>query len=65
VESFINRLRDEFLNEHLFANPRHTRHLIDDYNHHHRPHSSLDGLTPREFCNRSREDKNVNRPNFC
>jgi putative transposase len=60
VESFIGRLRDEFLNEHQFANLRHTRHLIaawrDDYNHH-RPHSSLDGLTPREFCNRSREDR--------
>jgi putative transposase len=41
-------LRDECLNEHLFSSLRHARHLIaawrDDYNHH-RPHTSLDGLT--------------------
>ena len=43
------RLRD--LNEHLFPSIRHARDLItawqDDYNHH-RPHTSLDGLTPWE-----------------
>ena len=59
VESFNGRLRDECLNEHLFANLRHARHLIAawrvDYNHH-RPHSSLDGLTPWEYHQRSRED---------
>ena len=52
VESFNGRFRDECLNEHLFSSLRHARHLIaawrDDYNHH-RPHTSLDGLTPREF----------------
>jgi putative transposase len=36
VESFIGRLRDEFLNEHLFASLRHASHLIaawlHDYN---------------------------------
>ena len=60
VESFNGRLRDECLNEHLFANLRHARHLIatwrDDYNHH-RPHSSLDGLTPREYHQRLTEDQ--------
>ncbi len=48
VESFNGRLRDECLNEHLFANLRHARGLIeawrDDYTHH-RPHTSL-GLLP-------------------
>jgi putative transposase len=38
VESFNGRLRDECLNEHLFANLRHARELIadwrNDYNHH-------------------------------
>ncbi len=66
VESFNGRLRDECLNEHLFAGLRHARHLIrawrDDYNHH-RPHSSLDGLTPREYHQRSREDQTLNRAN--
>lgn len=67
VESFNGRLRDECLNEHLFDTLRHARHLIaawrDDYNHH-RPHTSLDGLTPREFLNRSIKDQNLNRTNF-
>lgn len=64
VESFNGRLRDECLNEHLFPTLRHSRHLIaawrDDDNHH-RPHTSLDGLTPREYHLRSREDQNQNR----
>jgi putative transposase len=64
VESFNGRLRDECLNEHLFPSLRHAGHLIaawrDDYNHH-RPHSSLDGLTPQEYHQRSREDQNLNR----
>ncbi|PQV57234.1 putative transposase, partial [Defluviimonas denitrificans] len=67
VESFNGRLRDECLNEHLFPNLRHARHLIaawrDDYNHH-RPHSSLDGLTPREYHKRSEEDQTLNRANL-
>lgn len=57
VESFNGRLRDECLNEHLFANLRHARHLSaawrEDYNYH-RPHSSLDGFTPWEYRQRSR-----------
>ncbi len=66
VESFNGRLRDECLNEHLFANLRHATALIgawrEDYNHH-RPHSSLDGLTPWEYHQRSREDQTLNRAN--
>ena len=67
VESFNGRLRDECLNEHLFANLRHARDLIatwrNDYNHH-RPHTSLDGLTPWEYHQRSVEDQSLNRPTF-
>jgi putative transposase len=66
VESFNGKLRDECLKEHLFRSLRHARDLIgawrDDYNHH-RPHPSLDGLTPREYRNRSEEDQTRNRPN--
>jgi putative transposase len=66
VECFNGRLRDECLNEHLFTSLRHARQLIaewrDDYNHH-RPHSSLDGLTPWEYHKRSKEDQNLNRAN--
>jgi putative transposase len=78
VESFNGRMHpsrackhalptvDELLNEHLFDNLRHARNLVaawcDDFNHH-RPHSSLAGLTPWEYANRSKEDQNLNRAN--
>ena len=58
AESFIGRLRDECLNEHLFRGLRHAREIIEDWQNdynHARPHTSLDGLTPSEFamrCNR-------------
>uniref|UniRef100_UPI0024A77365 integrase core domain-containing protein n=1 Tax=Paracoccus sp. PARArs4 TaxID=2853442 RepID=UPI0024A77365 len=65
VESFNGRLRDECLNEYLFANLRHAHDLIeawrDDYNH--RPHTSLDGLTPWEYHQRSVEDQTLDRAN--
>ena len=67
VESFNGRMRDECLNEHLFDSLRHARRLIaawrDDYNHH-RPHTSLNGLAPWEFLNRSSKDQRQNRANF-
>ena len=57
----------ECLNEHLFANQRHVRNLItawrDDYNHS-RPHASLDGLTLREYHQRSKEDQTLNGANL-
>ena len=60
AESFIGRLRDECLNEHLFRTVRHAREIIEawriDYNHA-RPHTSLAGLTPVEFAKRSNEDE--------
>jgi putative transposase len=53
AESFIGRLRDECLNENWFMSLRHARDIIEtwrvDYNDF-RPHSSLAGLTPREFA---------------
>ena len=45
----------------------HARQLIeawrDDYNHH-RPHTSLDGLTPREYHHRAENDQTLNRANL-
>jgi putative transposase len=64
VESFNGRLRDECLNEHLFANLKEARQIIEewriDYNTN-RPHSSLNGLTPTEFAARSDQGHNRNR----
>ena len=60
AESFIGRLRDECLNEHVFRNLRRARETItlwrDDYNHQ-RPHTSLKGLTPAEFATKSIGDE--------
>jgi putative transposase len=67
VESFNGRLRDECLNEHLFSSYRQAQNIIEawriDYNQH-RPHTSLKGLTPTEFANRSSMDQNLNRTNL-
>ena len=64
AESFIGRLRDECLNEHLFGSLKEARHIIEawriDYNTG-RPHTSLCGLTPIEFANRSQMDQNLNK----
>ena len=53
VESFNGRLRDECLNETLFTSINQARAELAawrrDYNHT-RPHSSLNGLTPKEFA---------------
>jgi putative transposase len=67
VESFNGRLRDECLNEHIFTSYRNAQHIIEtwrnDYNHN-RPHTSLNGLTPIEFANRSETGQNLNRANL-
>jgi putative transposase len=52
-ESFNGKFRDECLNENCFLDINHARAIIedwrDDYNRR-RPHSSLGGLTPKEFA---------------
>jgi len=64
VESFNGKLRDECLNEHLFANLNEARQIIEawriDYNTN-RPHTSLNGLTPTEFAARPDQGHNRNR----
>jgi len=53
IESFNGRYRDEFLNTNCFVNVAEARRLAEewriDYNEN-RPHSSLKGMTPREFA---------------
>jgi putative transposase len=63
AESFIGRLRDECLNEHLFQSLTQARRIIErwreDYNAK-RPHTSLGGLTPIEFATRPAKGHNQN-----
>ena len=63
VENFNRRTRDELLSVHLFDSLRHARNLVatwrDDFDHH-RPRSSLAGVTPWEYANRSKENQNLN-----
>jgi len=53
VESFNGKLRDELLNLELFLNLEEAKYVADrwrlDYNHH-RPHSSLNWMTPAAFA---------------
>ncbi len=67
IESFNGRLRDECLNEHLFHGLREARIIIEtwraDYNSA-RPHTSLGGLTPREFATQSGTDQIMNKTNL-
>jgi putative transposase len=64
VESLIGRLRDECLNEHLFRSLPAARHTLElwrvDYNTQ-RPHTSLDGLSPCAFADRSNMGHNFDR----
>ncbi|NIP14548.1 MAG: transposase [Pseudomonadales bacterium] len=67
AESFIGRLRDECLNEHMFTSHRHAREIIEDWRLDYnlrRPHTSLEGLTPTEFATRSKSDHIENRTNL-
>lgn len=67
IESFNGRLRDECTNEHLFHGLREAQRIIEawrvDYNSA-RPHTSLGGLTPREFATRSGSNQTMNRTNL-
>jgi putative transposase len=59
IESFNGRLREECLNDNQFLTLAEAQTVIEawrrDYNEE-RPHSSLDGLTPREFAERYKTD---------
>lgn len=64
AESFIGRLRDECLNEHLFPGLPQARRIIEDWRCDYnttRPHTSLQGLTPIEFAGCSRREQPLNR----
>lgn len=53
IESFNGRLRDECLNENQFPTMQDARERIEawrQYYNDHRPHGSLNGLTPSEFA---------------
>lgn len=65
IESFNGKLRDECLNENWFVSLEEVRKTIEewriDYNEN-RPHSSLGGLTPKEFAAQTtREDSTSTR----
>lgn len=64
AESFIGRLRDECLNEHLFAGLAEARRIIAEWRYDYnstRPHTSLDGLTPTEFAARPQWGHDLSR----
>jgi putative transposase len=53
IESFVGKLRDECLNQYLFANLAEAREIVENWQQEHngyRPHSSLGYLTPMEFA---------------
>lgn len=60
IESFNGRLRDEYLNQHLFMSLADAKDKLEawrnDYNMI-RPHSSLGDLTPQEFAVKHRESQ--------
>jgi len=62
IESFHDKLRDECLNMQLFTDGRHAQQVVEhwrnEYNEH-RPHSSLNYMTPAEFAAHCR---NSSRP---
>jgi putative transposase len=60
IESFNGKLRDECLNENWFLSLSEAKEIIEkwrvDYNHA-RPHSSLKGLTPQQFLDCIKEQR--------
>jgi putative transposase len=64
VESFNGRFRDECLNEHLFGSLAAARRIVEawriDYNTE-RPHTSLNGLTPKAFATSPTQGHTKNR----
>ena len=57
VESFNGKLRNECLNQHWFTDLHDARRVIEEWRidfNEVRPHSSLDGMTPREYAEANR-----------
>ena len=64
VESFIGRLRDECLNEHLFSTLAEARLVIEDWRRDYntlRPHSSLGGMSPSIYADLKRVERPAER----
>ncbi|AXR64071.1 putative insertion element IS407 [Leptospira mayottensis 200901122] len=56
IESFNGKMRNECLNENWFKNLEEAQRLVEDWRNFYnseRPHSSLGGLTPKEYLRRS------------
>jgi len=61
IESFNGKFRDLCLNQHWFSTIEEARLIIENWRKHYveeRPHSSLDGLTPKEFASQKRDELN-------
>lgn len=59
-ESFNGKLRDECLNENWFTSLEEARQLIEDWRvdyNEQRPHTALEGLTPKEFITKMNGDR--------
>ena len=67
IESFNARYRDEVLNEHWFLSLDDVRATSEPWRiryNTHRPHGSLNYLTPAEFARRHRESNDIAPPQF-
>lgn len=67
IESFNARLRDDVLNEHWFTSLDHMRETVEPWRKRyntHRPHGSLNYLTPAEFARRHIEETQTTTPQF-
>lgn len=65
IESFNGKFRHQCLNEHYFSTLEEAKRIIEDWRIHYnefRPHSSLDGLTPKEFNTQWQEKNNKQSP---
>jgi len=63
IESFNGKFRHQCLNEHYFSTLEEAKHIIGRWRIHYnefRPHSSLNGRTPKEFATQWKENNNPN-----
>lgn len=61
IESFNGKFREFCLNQNWFSTIEEARLIIEDWRKHYeevRPHSSLGGLTPKEFASKKRDELN-------